>query len=96
MYCTVYCRFLSLLEEEIYAQSSPIWDPEFKQVPPSHLQASLETKLPAASVTTASALRRSGEFEKLTVPPSDKDNFTTVNLSPGFGKKQLREGGTAR
>jgi histone acetyltransferase len=84
------------LEEEIYAQSSPIWDPEFKQAPPSHLQATLETKLPAASITTASTLRRSGEFEKLTVPPSDKDNFTTVNLSPGFGKKQLREGGAVR
>jgi histone acetyltransferase len=85
---------LSLLEEEIYAVSSPIWDPEFKQVPPSHLQATLETKLPSTTMT--SALRRGGEFEKLTVPPSDKDNFTTVNLSPGFGKKQLREGGTAR
>jgi histone acetyltransferase len=92
---THFPRFLSLLEEEIYALSSPIWDPEFKQVPPSHLQASLETKVPATAVTAASALRRGGEFEKLTVPPSDKDNFTTVNLSPGFGKKQLREGGTA-
>ncbi|KAJ9586226.1 hypothetical protein L9F63_020135, partial [Diploptera punctata] len=92
---THFPRFLSMLEEEIYALNSPIWDPEFKQVPPSHLQTSLDAKLPAAT-TPMPSIRRSGEFEKLTVPPSDKDNFTTVNLSPGFGKKQLREGGALR
>ncbi|PSN51157.1 Histone acetyltransferase KAT2A [Blattella germanica] len=88
-----YTRFLSMLEEEIYALSSPIWDPDFKQAPPSHLQTSLDSKLPASSSSSLPSIRRGGEFEKLTVPPSDKDSFTTVTLSPGFGKKQLREGG---
>ena len=29
---THFPRFLSLLEEEIYAPNSPVWDPEFKLV----------------------------------------------------------------
>ena len=35
---THFPRFLSLLEEEIYESNSPIWDPEFRQAPPSHVQ----------------------------------------------------------
>ncbi len=35
---THFPRFLSLLEEEIYDSNSPIWDPEFRQAPPSHVQ----------------------------------------------------------
>ena len=31
---THFPRFLSLLEEEVYAPNSPIWDPDFKQVCP--------------------------------------------------------------
>ena len=34
---THFPRFLSLLEEEIYSANSPIWDPEFKQNPPAHV-----------------------------------------------------------
>ncbi|KAL1116885.1 hypothetical protein AAG570_005354, partial [Ranatra chinensis] len=41
---TYFPKFLSLIEEEIYAPDSPIWDPEFKQVPPAHLQAALESR----------------------------------------------------
>lgn len=36
-------RFLNLIEEEIYGANSPIWDPEFKHLPPAHLQATLES-----------------------------------------------------
>eukprot|EP00092_Neocalanus_flemingeri_P021975 GFUD01023832.1.p1 GENE.GFUD01023832.1~~GFUD01023832.1.p1 ORF type:complete len:759 (-),score=221.26 GFUD01023832.1:292-2568(-) len=36
---THFPRFLSLLEEEIYSNVSPIWDPEFKQNPPAHVSA---------------------------------------------------------
>jgi len=36
---THFPRFLSLLEEEIYSNISPIWDPEFKQNPPAHVTA---------------------------------------------------------
>lgn len=35
---THFPRFLSLLEEEIYNNNSPIWDPEFRQAPPAHVQ----------------------------------------------------------
>lgn len=35
---THFPRFLTLLEEEIYGANSPIWDPEFRQAPPSHVQ----------------------------------------------------------
>ncbi len=35
---THFPRFLSLLEEEIYNPGSPIWDPEFRQSPPAHVQ----------------------------------------------------------
>ncbi|XP_046397212.1 histone acetyltransferase KAT2A isoform X1 [Ischnura elegans] len=86
---THFPRFLSLLEEEIYGQDSPIWDPDFKQLPPTHLQGTIsETKVPPA-------VRKPGEFEKVTVTPNDKESFTTVNLSPGFGKKHLRTDGNS-
>ncbi|XP_012270627.1 histone acetyltransferase KAT2A [Orussus abietinus] len=75
---THFPKFLSMLEVEIYSDNSPIWDPEFKQVPPSHLQVALESK--------ANQGRRVGEFEKVTVTPNDKDNFTTINISPGIKK----------
>lgn len=67
------------MEEEIYATNSPIWDPEFRQVPPAHVQAVCDAK--------AAAGRRVGEFEKLTAPPNDKNNYTTINVTPGVGKK---------
>ena len=34
---THFPRFLSLLEEEIYSTKSPIWDVDFTQAPPSHV-----------------------------------------------------------
>merc|ERR1719393_1007539 len=40
---THFPRFLSLLEEEIYSNKSPIWDPEFKQNPPAHVTAGTAT-----------------------------------------------------
>ncbi|XP_011870976.1 PREDICTED: histone acetyltransferase KAT2A-like [Vollenhovia emeryi] len=73
---THFPKFLSMLEAEIYSDSSPMWDPEFKQVPPAHLQAVLESK--------AQQARKTGEFEKVTVPPNEKDTYTTINISPGI------------
>ncbi len=35
---THFPRFLSLLEEEIYDNNSPIWDLDFRQAPPPHVQ----------------------------------------------------------
>lgn len=37
-------KFLTLIEEEIYSNNSPIWDADFKQIPPAHFLASIETK----------------------------------------------------
>ncbi|XP_039313828.1 histone acetyltransferase KAT2A isoform X2 [Solenopsis invicta] len=76
MVLTHFPKFLSMLEVEIYSDNSPMWDPEFKQVLPSHLQAILESK--------AQPTRKTGEFEKVTVTPNDKDNYTTINISPGI------------
>jgi len=62
-----------MLEADVYSDSS-MWDPEFKQATPAHLQAILESK----------QVRKTGEFEKVTVPPNEKDNYTTINISPGI------------
>lgn len=78
-----------MLEVEIYAETSPIWDPEFKQVPPSHLHVPLESKNNLSRRTTLPAvvtLPGCGEFEKVTVPLNEKDTFTTINISPGVKK----------
>ncbi|CAH2240353.1 jg17349 [Pararge aegeria aegeria] len=64
-------RFLSLLEEEIFSANSPIWDPEYKQQPPNHLQSIIDNKTP----------NRRGEFERVTATGESKDGFTTVSLS---------------
>lgn len=76
----MHVRFLSSLEVEIYSDNSPIWDPEFKQPPLSHLQTTIESKGHQA--------RKTGEFEKVTIAPNEKDNFTTINISPGMKKIQ--------
>ncbi|XP_050452981.1 histone acetyltransferase KAT2A-like [Cataglyphis hispanica] len=75
---THFPKFLSMLKVEIYNNQSPMWDPEFKQAPPSHLQAALESKGHQA--------RKTGEFERVTVTPNEKDNYTTINISPGIRK----------
>ncbi|CAH2087898.1 unnamed protein product [Euphydryas editha] len=72
-------RFLGLLEEEIFSANSPIWDPDFKQMPPVHLQAIIENK---------NTGRRGGEFERVTASGDSKDGFTTVSLSSGSVKQE--------
>lgn len=68
-----------MLETEIYSDTSPIWDPDFKQAPPSHVQQSnVESRRLQA--------RKTGEFERVTVTPNEKDNYTTINISPGIRK----------
>ncbi|KAG6440336.1 hypothetical protein O3G_MSEX001186 [Manduca sexta] len=76
---THFPRFLALLEEEIFSVNSPIWDPDFKQIPPNHLQQILDNK------TTN---RRGGEFERVTTTGDSKDGFTTVTLSSGTIKQE--------
>ena len=45
---THFPRFLSLLEEEIYSNKSPIWDPDFKQSPPPHVTQMSSAQLPSS------------------------------------------------
>ncbi|OWR41628.1 histone acetyltransferase KAT2A like protein [Danaus plexippus plexippus] len=71
-------RFLGLLEEEIFSVNSPIWDPDYKQMPPNHLQAILDNKTPG----------KRGEFERVTASGESKDGFTTVTLSSGSIKQE--------
>ncbi|CAB3232174.1 unnamed protein product [Arctia plantaginis] len=77
---THFPRFLALLEEEIFSPNSPIWDPEYKQIPPNHLQAILDNKNPTGG--------RRGEFERITPTGDSKDGFTTVTLSSGSIKSE--------
>nr|CAD7441630.1 unnamed protein product [Timema bartmani] len=82
---THFPKFLCMLETEVFATNSPIWDPDFKPEPPSTATVTMETKSPAVGAV---------KFEKLIVPAAEKGGFTTVNVSPGFagfGKKQLRD-----
>ncbi|XP_075982048.1 gcn5 acetyltransferase isoform X2 [Anticarsia gemmatalis] len=81
---THFPRFLALLEEEIFSANSPIWDPEYKQIPPNHLQAILDNKNSAS----AAAANRRGEFERVTPSGDSKDGFTTVQLSSGSIKTE--------
>lgn len=43
-------------------------------------------------ITGSPAVRRGGQFEKLNVPPSEKETFTTVTLTPGRKKFVRNEG----
>lgn len=75
-------KFLAQLEEEVYAPHSPIWDVDFKHELPPHLQQ-LHT-------IDSRGVRRPGEFEKLTIMPNEKEQFTMINLTPGIGKRHGR------
>ena len=55
---THFPRFLSLLEEEIYSNVSPIWDPEFKQNPPAHVTAGAG---PMGEVAVTGGKKRPGD-----------------------------------
>merc|ERR550539_447769 len=55
---THFPRFLSLLEEEIYSGNSPIWDPEFKQNPPAHVNTATAV---SADVGSTGGKKRPGD-----------------------------------
>lgn len=91
---THFPRFLAMLETEIYAANSPIWDPEFKQTPPSHFQAAAEGKAPVARRSDTDAGRTAP------APPSgtEKEGSATSasaaaahTPSSGPGRKRMRD-----
>ena len=57
---THFPRFLSLLEEEILSPNSPIWDPEFKQSPPAHVNTTAASGVPS-EVGSGGGKKRPGD-----------------------------------
>ena len=43
LYLTHFPNFLTLLEEELYSEKSPIWDPDFRLSPPPHVSQVIST-----------------------------------------------------
>ncbi|KAK9754405.1 Acetyltransferase (GNAT) family [Popillia japonica] len=86
MLLTNFPPFLNQLDEEIYSPSSPIWDPDFKQPPSIHLQSLLDSTKAAKRLGTPV---KKGEFEKVNVPPNEKDGYTTITLSAGSKIREL-------
>lgn len=81
---THFPRFLSLLEEEIYSNNSPIWDPDFRQAPPPHAiqgnVASLgQNGKSSENESLAPGLRKRGN--------SDDDNDDVHQQPPGKRQK---------
>lgn len=77
-------RFLSMLEEEVYSNSSPIWDADYRPQLPPHLHAQATERASGGSGPAR------GEFERLTVPPGE-GQYTTVNLTPAATRRARLE-----
>ncbi|XP_068224274.1 histone acetyltransferase KAT2A isoform X2 [Palaemon carinicauda] len=63
-------KFLSMLEEEVYSNNSPIWDADYRPQFPPHLH----------NQATEKTSTQQGEFERLSVQPGE-GQYTTVTLS---------------
>jgi len=74
---THFPRFLSLLEEEIYSNVSPIWDPEFKQNPPAHVTAGTATM---GDVQVAGFKKRPGDVLDEDNEDSKRRKYEDENL----------------
>ncbi|XP_054164345.1 histone acetyltransferase KAT2A-like [Oppia nitens] len=94
---THFPRFLSMLEEEVYSNSSPIWDLEYKQNMPSFASNSakstsnLNNSLTSIPISLSPDLQSksflnvsTGTSALLSSTPSSSSGFTTFNLSPGL------------
>ncbi|XP_071803239.1 histone acetyltransferase KAT2A-like [Asterias amurensis] len=101
---THFPRFLSMLEEEVYGPSSPIWDPDFSPMPGSTCVPLPDPPTPdnvsplATSVpTAASTVPTMGRITISATAASAAtlaDNSTSFNLSPGLvnSKKAVKVG----
>ncbi|XP_071519854.1 histone acetyltransferase KAT2A [Panulirus ornatus] len=74
-------RFLSMLEEEVYSNSSPIWDADYRPQLPPHLHNQ-------AAERGSTAAR--GEFERLSVQPGE-GQYTTVSLTPATARRPRQD-----
>ncbi|GFO12454.1 histone acetyltransferase [Plakobranchus ocellatus] len=73
---THFPRFLTMLEQEVYGNNSPIWDPEFVQN-----TANLPNQ--AHAVTPGGVAGVSG-LSRFTSSTVGTDNYGSVNISPGM------------
>ncbi|CAH1789009.1 unnamed protein product [Owenia fusiformis] len=79
---THFPRFLSMLEEEMYGQVSPIWDMDFTP-------GSTPTESPQSTPTASSAPGVSGlnQFQTNITPTTNgtpEPGFTSINITPGL------------
>ncbi|XP_037804933.1 histone acetyltransferase KAT2A-like isoform X1 [Penaeus monodon] len=75
-------KFLSMLEEEVYSNSSPIWDADYRPQLPPHLHNQ------AAERAGNTASR--GEFERLSVQPGE-GQYTIVSLTSSSARRSRPE-----
>ncbi|KAK3578779.1 hypothetical protein CHS0354_035688 [Potamilus streckersoni] len=90
---THFPRFLSMLEEEVYSNNSPIWDPEFSQtnIPtsPTHSHAATHTLLKPVdgsppTGTGVSGLNRFTSTGCIPAGTGQIEDYTSINVSPGL------------
>lgn len=80
---THFPRFLSMLEEEVYGASSPIWDPEF-----AHNPANMPLSPPPSGLTGESASPNSRSLTRLAASAASGENsndglsFASLTSSP--------------
>jgi len=78
-------RFLSMLEEEVYSSSSPIWDVDYRPELPPHLHNQATDR--------GTAVGNRGEFQPLSVPAAGAGEYTTVSITPNARRRsEKREG----
>ncbi|XP_078660310.1 histone acetyltransferase KAT2A-like [Branchiostoma floridae x Branchiostoma belcheri] len=82
---THFPRFLSMLEEEVYGTNSPIWDPDFNQVPANMpLSSTLSAGQALSGASGPSSLTSHITISSSVLPSTSADNMTSINLSPGL------------
>ncbi|XP_072179087.1 histone acetyltransferase KAT2A-like [Diadema setosum] len=83
---THFPRFLSMLEEEVYNSSSPIWDPDFAPVQGVDSMSSTDTAVDSsqADQSAVPTLGRITVTTATTGAPAMADGHTSFNLSPGL------------
>ena len=81
---THFPRFLSQLEEEIYKDDSPIWDADYRQAPPPHVQQFAER---AAASAAASANPAAGVAGGAGGKSSDSDSLSLPAAVAGGRKR---------
>ena len=90
---THFPRFLSLLEEEIYSNKSPIWDPDFRQSPPPHVtqmsSAGGGSTTPASVQQASSKMGSSDSDSTLSNTKKRMLDESTENLSISSKRQRL-------